>query len=325
MAEQNNLRKLGQTGLMLSPVGLGTWQFSKRQNMAGKFWPTLSDEQSYAIIETSYKHGANWFDTAELYGNGESERTLARGLKKAGISNEEVYIATKWSPIFRTAGSILKTIDDRLNALDGYSISLHQVHNPMSFSPVAKEMQNMAKLVVDDKIKYVGVSNFSAKQMRKAHTELKKYGYVLASNQVHYSLLKRKIEFNGVMETAKELGIAIIAYSPLAQGALTGKYHQSPETLKSKEGFRKRMPMFKQKSLEKSRPLIEKLKQIAQIHEVTPAQVALNWLLHFHGEQVFVIPGASKPEQAESNAGAMNFRLSEPEMKLLDEESRKIQ
>jgi len=325
MSNENLSRKLGNTDLQLTPIGLGTWQFSKRKNLAGKFWPELSDKESFEIVKTSYEHGINWFDTAELYGKGESEKTLSQALQNAGIKDTDVTVATKWNPFFRSAGSILKTIDDRLKFLNGYTISLHQVHNPMSFSSVKKEMEAMAKLADQQKIKYVGVSNFSAKQMRKAHAELSKHGHVLASNQVQYSLLQRKIEYNEIMETAKELGIAIIAYSPLAQGILTGKYHQNPEDIKSKKGFRKRMPSFKQKGLEKSRPLIDTLTKIAEKHEATSAQVALNWLVNFHGEHVFAIPGASNSKQAQSNAGAMNFKLTNDELNALDEESRKIQ
>jgi aryl-alcohol dehydrogenase-like predicted oxidoreductase len=323
--KENYLRKFGKTSLKLSPIGLGTWQFSKRKNLAGKFWPVLSDEESYKIVQTAYNNGINWFDTAELYGNGESERTLARALELAGIKDQDVYVATKWSPILRFAGSIVKTIDDRKKALGGYTISLHQVHNPLSFSSVRKEMLAMARLVNENQVKYVGVSNFSASQMQKAHKELKKYGYVLASNQVQYNMLNRKIEHNGIMETAKELGIAIIAYSPLAQGLLTGKYHDNPEAIKSKKGFRKKMSAFKESRLNQTKPLIDKLKQIAEKHEATPAQIALNWLINFHGEQVFAIPGASNKKQAESNATAMKIKLLKEEMDLLDEISKQIQ
>lgn len=322
--EGNQFRNLGNTDLLLTPVGLGTWQFSKRKNLAGKFWPELSDKESIDIVRTSYDNGVNWFDTAELYGNGESERTLARSLKVAGVKDANVVIATKWSPIFRTAGSILKTIDARQKSLDGYNISLHQIHFPASFSSVKKEMEAMATLADQQKIKYIGVSNFSANQMRKAYMELKRYGHVLASNQVKYNLLDRKIEFNETMKVAKELGISIIAYSPLAQGLLTGKYHDNTESIRSEKGFRKLMPSFKQKGLEKSRPLVDLLRSIALKHEATPAQVALSWVINFHGKNVFAIPGARNTEQAKSNAGAMKIQLTQDEMNRLDEVSRKL-
>ncbi|MFW5793274.1 MAG: aldo/keto reductase [Bacteroidota bacterium] len=324
MDTQNQYRKLGKTELKLSPIGLGTWQFSKRKNLIGKFWPVLSDEDSYEIVRASYENGVNWFDTAELYGSGESERTLAGALKNAGIKDEDAVVATKWSPFFRTSSSILKTIDKRQEALEPYTISLHQVHNPMSFSSIKKEMQAMAKLADQNKIKYVGVSNFSAEQMRKAHKELGRHGFVLASNQVQYNLLQRKIEFNGIMETAKELGIAIIAYSPLSQGILTGKFHENPGSINSKTGFRKRIPAFKKKALDKSLPLIDTLSCIAQDHKATTAQVALNWLTNFHNGQVFAIPGASSVDQAISNAKSMQINLSKDELKTIDKVSKKF-
>lgn len=324
MANQKQYRNLGKTTLELSPIGLGTWQFSKRKNLAGKFWPELSDQESIDIVRASYDNGINWFDTAELYGSGESERTLARSLKDLGAKDTDVVIATKWSPLFRTAGSILKTIEDRREALGGYTVSLHQVHFPVSFSSVKRQMEAMSRLADEKKIKYIGVSNFSARQMRKAHQELNRSGHVLASNQVRYNLLNRKIEFDETMDAAKELGIAIIAYSPLAQGVLTGKYHENPHNIKSKKGFRKMMSSFKQKSLEKSRPLIDTLKRIAEEKEATPAQVALNWLISFHGKHVFAIPGASNTGQAKNNAGAMKIKLSQDEMDELDYLSRHL-
>ena len=235
MDNTNQLRRLGNSDLMVTPVGLGTWQFSKRKNLVGRFWPYLSEEESHEIVKTSINKGINWFDTAEAYGSGESEKTLSRALKHAGVEDENVVIATKWNPFFRTARSITKTIGKRQEVLQPYSISLHQIYNPASFSSVKAEMRAMAQLVKDQKIKYVGVSNFSASQMRKAHEELKKYGLKLVSNQVRYNLLNRKIEWNGVLETAKELNIAIIAYSPLAQGLLTGKYHENPDSIKNKK------------------------------------------------------------------------------------------
>ena len=324
MNDTSLLRTLGNSDIQITPIGLGTWQFSKRKNLPGKFWPSLSEEESHTIVHTSYNEGINWFDTAELYGGGESERTLARALQSAGIKDSDVVIATKWSPFFRFARTIRTTIDDRQKALDGYTISLHQIHNPMSFASIQNQMKAMADLVSQDKIKYVGVSNFSAEQMRKAYHELKKYGCTLVSNQVHYNLLQRNIENNGILDTAKELGISIIAYSPLAQGILTGKYHDNPESIKSKKGFRKRMGAFKQSGLEKTRPLVEKLQEIAQNHEATPAQVSLSWLINFHGHHVFAIPGASNARQAESNAKAMRLELSYDEKRELDEESKKL-
>jgi aryl-alcohol dehydrogenase-like predicted oxidoreductase len=318
MENQIKLRTLGKSDLQITPIGLGCWQFSKRGNMAGKFWPVLEDELIQDIVRISLEGGINWFDTAEVYGQGASEKGLARSLTALGKKPGDVIVATKWWPMFRTAANMAKTIDDRLACLNPFPIDLYQVHQPWGFSSEVKEMEAMAKLVQAKKIKYVGVSNFSAKQMRSAWETLQKHGISLVSNQVRYNLLDRKIESNGILDTAKELGITIIAYSPLAQGLVTGKFHDNPELLKN-IGFRKYSSMFKPKGLEKSRPVIELLKKLALQYKVTPSQIALNWLINYHGETVVAIPGATKAKHAEENIGAMRFVLSAEDLKALDE------
>jgi aryl-alcohol dehydrogenase-like predicted oxidoreductase len=182
-------------------------------------------------------------------------------------------------------------------------------------------MKAMAELVHAQKIKQVGVSNFSAKQMRSAWETLQKSGIHLVSNQVQYSLLQRKIETNGILETAKELGITIIAYSPLAQGLVTGKFHDNPDLLKN-IGWRKYASQFKPKGLEKSRPVAELVKKLAVKYQATPSQVALNWLINFSGDTVVAIPGATKATHAAENTGAMNFNMSMDDMHLLDDLSK---
>jgi aryl-alcohol dehydrogenase-like predicted oxidoreductase len=245
---------------------------------------------------------------------------LARSLTGLGKKPGDVLVATKWWPMFRTASNMAKTIDERLACLNPFPIDLYQVHQPYGFSSEIKEMEAMARLVQAKKIKHVGVSNFSAGKMRRSWETLQKQGINLVSNQVQYSLLNRKIETNGVLDTAKELGITIIAYSPLTQGLVTGKFHDNPELLKN-IGFRKYSSLFKPKGLEKSRPVTELVKKLAMKYGATPSQIALNWLIHFHGDAVVAIPGATKAEHAEENTGAMKFRLSAEDMKLLDEMS----
>ena len=321
MENQIALRSLGKSGVKITPIGLGCWQFSKQGNLAGKFWPTLDDGLIREVVQVSLAGGINWFDTAEVYGKGASEKILAASLQRLGVKPGDVMIATKWWPMFRTASNMLKTIDERLAALSPFPIDLYQVHQPWGFSSEIAEMEAMAKLVRARKIRLVGVSNFSAKKMRSAWETLQKSGISLVSNQVQHSLLQRKIETNGVLETAKELGITIIAYSPLAQGLVTGKFHDNPELLKN-IGFRKYSAQFKPKGLEKSRPVAEAVKKLAVKYNVTPSQVALNWLIHFNGDTVVAIPGATRARHAEENTGAMKFRLSQEDMQLLDEVSK---
>jgi len=312
-------RSLGKTGIMVTPIGLGVMEMSGGGGMMGFVFPVIPQEEKNKIIRAALDGGINWFDTAELYGAGVSEQSLATALKNAGKADGEVVVATKWFPIFRTAKNIPRTIQNRLRFLDGYSIGLYMVHNPGGFSSPEAEMDAMADLVEAGKIRSVGVSNFDPSQMRRAHRALQKRGLPLAVNQVHYNLLHRDIETDGILETAKELGITIVAYTPLANGLLSGKYHKNPELVFTKGLFwRKRI----QRSLEASRPLVKALEEIAGKYGVTTAQVALNWLVNFSGETVVAIPGATKVQQAAEAAGAMKFTLPEEDLARLDELSR---
>ncbi len=311
-------RKLGKSGLEVSPIGLGCWQFAQGKGLFGDTWGIVKDEEIREIVHLSLEGGINWFDTAESYGGGQSEKALAGALHALGAKPEAVVIATKWRPLFRTAASIRNSIDDRLAALGGYPISLYQIHNPYAFSSVRTQMAAMADLVEARKVRSVGVSNFSAAKMRLAHEELGKRGIPLVSNQVRFSLLDRSIERNGILSVARELGISIISYSPLAMGVLTGKYHEDPGLIKTKPGFRKYLSAFRAGGLKKSRPVVEALREVAQRCGRTPAQVALNWVIHSRGSAVLAIPGATKASHARENAGALTFVLSQEEIEFLD-------
>jgi aryl-alcohol dehydrogenase-like predicted oxidoreductase len=221
--------------------------------------------------------------------------------------------------VLRRAASVGRTIDDRLCYLGTDYIDLHQVHNPFSFSSLGSQMREMAKLANTGRVRYVGVNNFSAEGMRKAHLELSRNGFTLVSNQVNYSLLRREIETNGVLDVAKDLGVTDIAHSPLARGLLTGKFHDRPEFLRERNFYRKFYGSLSRDRLRKSRPVVEELGTVASRYDATPSQVALNWLMNFNGYSIVVIPGASTPEQAGYNAASMDFRLSKDDLAYLDE------
>ncbi len=312
-------RSLGKTGIEVSPIGLGVMEFSGGGGLFGRAFPIIPQSEKNTIVQAALDGGIDWFDTAEIYGNGLSERSLSAALQADGKQPGDVVIASKWFPLFRTAANIPKTIDDRLRFLHPFPIDLYYIHQPFSFSSPEAEMNAMADLVEADKIRSVGVSNFNAALMRRAHAALEKRGLPLAANQVRYSLLDRHIEFDGTLDAARDLGVTIVAYTPLGSGLLTGKYHRNPELLENKSFFwRGRI----KRQLEASRPLVAALEEIAQAHNATAAQVALNWVIWFNGELVVTIPGATKVKQAADNAGAMRFRLSDAEQDRLDKLSR---
>ena len=318
------LRRLGKSEVQISAVGLGCWQFSEGFGVTGGFWDALPADTVQEIVDASMKGGVNWFDTAEIYGRGRSERALAGALTRLGKKPGEVVLATKWWPLPRTASSIVNTIDKRLECLNPFPIDLHQIHHPYTLLSVASQANAMADLVQAGKIKTVGVSNYSAKRMRATHEVLARRGVPLVANQMQYNLLDRRIESNGVMDACKELGITLIAYSPLAQGLLSGKFHDDPTLIRKSPGPRKYLPAFWASGLDRTRTLVNELKKIATAYGVTASQVALNWLMTFHGDTVVVIPGATKRRHAEENVGAMGFKLTQDELRRIDELSRQF-
>ncbi len=314
-------RQLGNTGIEITPIGLGCWQFGGSGPMNKMVWKSLPQSDVDGIVETSLEGGISWFDTAEAYGGGHSEAALSAALTKAGKANGNVVVATKWRPMMRTARNIPKTIGDRIRYLSPFDIDLYQVHMPYSISSVEAQMDAMAALVNEGRIRSVGVSNFSAGKMRRAHAALARHGIPLASNQVRFNLTARNKEKEGVLDAAKELNVTIIAYSPLGQGLLTGKFHKNPETVD-------RLPLMRRfttrRMLEKSRNLVRYLEDIAASYSRTASEAALSWVINYMGETIVAIPGASKPEHVRQNVNAMALKLTKDEMRKLDELSREI-
>jgi aryl-alcohol dehydrogenase-like predicted oxidoreductase len=309
---------LGKSSIQVTPIGLGCWQFSRSRGLAGGYWAAIPQETVQEIVRVTLDEGINWFDTAEVYGNGASEESLAAAIRALGIEHDRYVLADKWFPAFRFASSIHTTFPNRQRALDGIAIDLHQIHQPFSFSRVEQQVARMGELIRQGRIRAVGVSNFNTDRMRRAHARLTLEGLPLASNQMRYNLIDREIERNGVLDAAKDLGISIIAYSPLAQGILTGKFHGNEE-ISSRRGPRKWLKRFKPEGLQATRPLIDELRRTADRHNATPAQIALAWVTQRHGEQVVAIPGASSVSQARSNARALAIQLSSEELDHLGE------
>ncbi len=225
-------------------------------------------------------------------------------------------IATKYFPLpWRWQRSdITKALTASLERLLTDSIALYQIHWPLEFWLKTPDfMAVLAAEVKKGRIHAVGVSNYSAQQMAIAHECLAAQGVPLASNQVPYSLLNRDIESNGILTQARQLNVTILAYSPLAQGLLTGKYR--PENSPSLQGARRLDPRFSTKGLQKLTPLLTLLDTLADKHGKTPAQIALNWLIA--QGNVIPIPGAKNASQAKQNAGALGWQLNPEEIEQL--------
>jgi aryl-alcohol dehydrogenase-like predicted oxidoreductase len=316
-------RRLGATGIEVSPIGLGGLQFAGR-GMAGRVYTNVGQDTADAIVAAALAGGVDWFDTAEMYGRGESERMLATALKHNGVPVGDARIATKWSPTGRTAASIERTIGTRLACLDGYPIDLHQIHAPRgALSPLSAQVAAMGRLLESGKVRSVGVSNFSARQMARADAVLRAKGARLASNQVHANLLHRDVERNGVLETARRLGVTLIAYAPLGGGLLTGRYHDDPGEARARSFARRMMGrVYGSGAVARTMPLIAAMRAIGRAHGVSVSQVALAWLLAHYGDTLVAIPGASRPGQAAESAAAMDLRLTSSEMGRLDDLTR---
>ncbi|MEO1295788.1 MAG: aldo/keto reductase [Cyanobacteria bacterium J06636_16] len=294
-------------GRQIPALGVGTWAWG--DSFFWTYGKDYTEADLQAAFEASLAAGVNFFDTAEVYGLGESERLIGRFLQK---TEQPVAIASKYFPLpwrFSTQ-AVADALTATLDRLQLDRIDLYQVHWPLDLFLGQKALMNvLADEVKQGRIGAVGVSNYSAKQMQEAHGYLAERGVPLAVNQVQYSLLHRKIESNGVLATAQELGVKILAYSPLAQGLLTGKY--SLKDYQSPQGARKLDPRFSRQGLTKIELVLKTLEAIAQAHEKTPAQVALNWLIYMG--DVMPIPGAKNASQASQNAGALGWAMTPEE------------
>lgn len=308
--------RLGANGPAVAPLGIGTWAWGDQLFWSyGKEYDKASLQEAF---NTALEAGINFFDTAEIYGLGKSERLLGEFVQQSvQPSDRPVQIATKYFPLpWRfNAQAVADALTASLKRLQLPTVALYQVHQPFDFFMGQKVlMQALADEVKQGRTLAIGVSNYSAEQMRQAHQFLAEYGISLAVNQVQYSLLARQIETNGVLATARELGITILAYSPLAQGLLTGKY--TPENYTAPTGARRLDPRFSKNGLEKLAPMVQLLQSIAEAHGKTPAQVALNWLIA--QGNVIPIPGAKNANQVKQNAGALGWSLSPEEIEQID-------
>jgi aryl-alcohol dehydrogenase-like predicted oxidoreductase len=289
-------------GKQISKIGLGTWQFGSREWGYGSQY---ADEVAQAIVRRAVELRVTLFDTAEIYGFGRSERILGRAL---GEDRESVFLATKILPVLPVAPVVEQRAVASANRLGARRLDLYQVHQP---NPVVRDgtiMRGMRALQRVGLVGEVGVSNYSLRRWRAAEEAL---GSPVLSNQVPYSLVARGPE-QDLLPYASSAGRVVLAYSPLAQGLLSGRYH--PGNLPANR-VRAANPLFLPENLQRAGELLTILGEVATAHSATPAQIALAWVIRHPA--VAAIPGASSVEQLESNVAAAEIDLADDQYQAL--------
>ncbi len=287
--------KLGSLDIKVSVIGLGCWQFGD-PNWG---WGTeLNEEKAIEIIREAYNLGINFFDTAEIYGEGVSETVLGKALK--GI-RDNVVIATKVAPFHLRYKDVIKACNKSLERLGTNIIDLYQIHWPHFYIPLKETASALDELYKQGKIRAVGVSNFPVPLIKELKRHLK---YApLVSNQVQYNLIERLVE-KEIKKYCRLNKMSIIAYSPLAQGLLTGKYNI---TNVPQDSIRKNKAWFRKENLEKISSVLKELEIIASRYGKKINQIALNWLISH--PDVIAIPGAKNLEQLKDNVASADFEL----------------
>ncbi len=308
-------KRLGNSSLEVSVVGLGTWA------IGGDFWGKVDDNRSIETIQRAIDCGINLIDTAPAYGSGHAERIVGQAIKGR---RDKVIIATKCG-IIKEGGrvsrnlrpeSIRKEVDDSLRRLGVDVIDLYQIHWPDNSTPLEDTLNELVKLRDAGKFKYIGVSNFDRKLLEEATSIAE-----IVSLQPPYSLLDREIE-KDVLPFCREKGIGILTYGSLGGGILTGKFKERPKFDKDdrRENF---YPFFNEPLWSKAMELVEVLRQIAVEVDKPVAHVAINWLNQQEGVSSSLV-GAKTPEQAEQNAASADWELSREQLDAIESAYKRI-
>lgn len=295
--------------LHTAEMGLGAWAWGDRT--IWHYGRGYTDTDIAAAFRASLAAGINLVDTAEVYGAGRSEILLGKFVQD---TEQPVLVATKFLPFPWRQGrkSVVGALRGSLKRLGLEKVDLYQIHWPTPITPIEVFAEGLALAVQAGLTRAVGVSNYNKNQMQRVYTVLSKYDIPLASNQMEYHLLDRKIEKNGLLDRCNELGIRVIAYSPLAKGLLTGKYSPENPPPPARGSTSKEF-------LNHLQGLTSLMAEIGKGHgEKTPAQVALNWTIR---KGTLPIPGAKTEAQAVENSGALGWRLTDDDIKALDEAS----
>jgi aryl-alcohol dehydrogenase-like predicted oxidoreductase len=293
-------------------VGVGTWAWGDRSTWGmGGYDAELDRASIRAAWDASIDAGARLFDTAEVYGRGESERIIGEMLAADPDRARQAVIATKFMPSpwkLQVTGALLRSLRASLSRLGLPAVDLYQIHGPISLRSHNAIADALSEAHRAGLVKAVGVSNYSAKETRSMAAALGSRGLRLATNQIEFSLLRRHPETTGLLATCAELGVVPMAYSPLGQGRLTGKYSASNPPPGKRTFSNHPMAVVEE--------VVAELRRIGERHDgKSPSQVALRWVM---AKGVVPIPGAKNRHQAGENAGALGWHLDEDDVERLD-------
>ena len=302
---------LGGTGVRISRIGLGTWQFSSD-------WGVTSFDDAKAIISSAIDNGINLFDTALRYGGGASERFLGRALRELKVRRDEVVVVTKVPGEMLGYDDVFKAVELSLKRLGMSSVDVLLAHWPPIWRhiPICEYARAFERLAVMGKVEYIGLSDHPVELVEAFRNCLSRMDVEVL--QYKFNLVERDAEKEAI-PYGESLGATILAWSPLAKGALLGKY--SLEELERLSGYRAVEPMYAPQNYRQILRLAEVLREVGEKYGKTPAQVALNWLLTF-SDSIVPIPGATKPSHVSDNAGAAGWRMSWEDWRRIDEVSR---
>jgi aryl-alcohol dehydrogenase-like predicted oxidoreductase len=291
---------------------VGTWAWGDKGTWGmGGYDSSYSEATIREAWDASIEAGVALFDTAEIYGSGESERIIGRLLASEPSVRDQVVIASKFMPSpwkLAVTPALVSAARASLTRLGIESIDLYQIHGPVSLRSHGALADALAAAHAEGLIRAVGVSNYSARETRAIDAALRQRGLRLASNQIEFSLLRTMPEKVGLLECCRELGVVPLAYSPIGQGRLTGKYSAANPPPKTRT--------FSNHPMESVDRIVDALRRIGEAHDGrTPSQVALAWLI---AKGAVPIPGAKGRRQAEENAGALGWRMEDDEVAALD-------
>ncbi|MHA2202645.1 MAG: aldo/keto reductase [Candidatus Hodarchaeales archaeon] len=291
--------EIGDTNVKASQIGLGTWQFGSK---GWGYGTDFNKADAISIVHKAIELGINIIDTAEAYGFGKSERIIGEAIKE--YDREKIIITTKFLPMAIRPSSVVKALNKSLKRLNTGYIDIYLIHWPAPWL-VGRVLNHMEKMVDEGLIRHIGISNFNLKRLQNAQKKM--HNHRVQVDQVNYSMARNKAE-NDLLPYTQREKITLMAYSPLGQGWLTGKYTAG----NSPKGIRRRNRLFSKRNFKRGERLLSIIREIAEDHQVTMAQIALNWVTK--NPSVIAIPGAKNLAQLEGNLGSTEFELKKDEI-----------